>query len=365
MSSGPFDYGARVAAAQRAMEIRSLDVLLLSVGSDLPYLTGYRAMASERLTMLVVPREGEATLVVPELEAPRVEAEGRFGVRPWRETDDPVAVVADLVGSAVSAGIGDQTWSTFLLRLQQRLPALRFVSATPVMAELRVVKDAAELDRLRRAAAVVDRVADLLMDERFAGRTERDLSHRIRAMTVAEGSDTATFAIVASGPNGASPHHEPGDRIIEAGDGVVVDFGGTVDGYCSDTTRTFHVGPPSPEYAAAFAALGQAQEAGCAAVRPGVAAQDVDRVTRTVLVDAGYGDFFIHRTGHGIGLDGHEDPYLVQGNGTSLRPGMVFSVEPGIYVPGRFGMRIEDIVAATVDGHERLNRSDRSLRIVE
>jgi Xaa-Pro aminopeptidase len=360
-----FDYPARVAAAQALMADRDIDALLLSVGSDLPYLAGYTAMVNERLTMLVLPAAGQGILLVPELEAPRIVVNNTFAVRAWAETDDPVGIVAELMGGASTAAIGDQTWSRFLLRLQTLSAGTQFVQAGHLMAALRLVKEPGEIALLRAAAEAVDRVVPRLGALEFAGRTEIDLSREVRRMTVEEGSDFATFAIVASGPNAASPHHEPAGRVIAEGDSVVVDFGGTVGGYCSDTTRTFHVGEPTDEFVDAYSVLHQAQEAGVAAAAPGVPAQEVDRVTRSVIEQAGYGEFFIHRTGHGIGLDGHEDPYIVEGNTDLLRPGMAFSVEPGIYVPGRFGMRIEDIVVATDDGSARLNLSDRSLHMVQ
>jgi Xaa-Pro aminopeptidase len=245
------------------------------------------------------------------------------------------------------------------------MPGTVFVSARPFSEALRVVKSPDEIEHLRAAGAAVDRVVDRLAAMRFTGRCEQELATAVARMTVDEGSDAATFQIVASGPNSASPHHESGPRPIEQGDSVVVDFGGKVGGYCSDTTRTFHVGEPSAEYREVYSVVRAAQQAGVEAARPGVPAEDVDAAARKVIADAGYGAYFIHRLGHGIGLDVHEDPYLVAGNASPLEPGMTFSVEPGIYLPGRFGIRIEDIVACTPDGAERLNRSDHELRVVD
>jgi len=355
---------ARLAAARDRLRLDGIDVMLLSVGSDLPYLAGYRAMPFERLTMLIVPADGGAVLVVPELEAPRVDPGEAFEVLAWEETDDPVGMVAGLAGGPERVAIGDQTWATFVLGLQAALPAARFESAGPVMSALRVRKDAEELRALRSAAAAVDGIVDDLEGTLFGGKRERDLSREITELTLDSGHEAADFAIVASGPNGASPHHEPGDRVMGAGDAVVVDFGGRMAGYSSDTTRTFVVGEPEPEVWRAYDVLRAAQMAAVEAVAPGVTAADVDRTARDLITDAGYGDRFIHRTGHGIGLDTHEDPYIVAGNDTPVEAGMAFSVEPGIYLPGRWGMRIEDIVAVTSDGVERLNRSHRDLRIV-
>jgi Xaa-Pro aminopeptidase len=362
----------RIARARRRMEELGVDVLLLSVGADLPYFTGYTAMPLERLTMLVLPREGEATLVVPALEAPRVEERPEaFTTRPWAETEDPVAIVAGLARRSAAPGaapgraaIGDRTWATFLLGLQEALPGTAFLPASTVTAPLRAVKDAAEIDALRAAARVVDAVALAMRERPFAGRTEADISRELVDRMLEGGHERANFAIVASGPNAASPHHEPGARVVEPGDSVVCDFGGTMAGYCSDITRTFVVGQPAGELADLYEVLFRAQEEAVRTARVGVSCEAVDAAARTVIAAAGYGDYFIHRTGHGIGLEEHEDPYLVSGNATPLAPGHAFSVEPGIYLPGRCGARIEDIVVATEAGPERLNEAPRDLAVV-
>jgi Xaa-Pro aminopeptidase len=360
------DYAGRVDAARALMQREGIDALLLSVGADLPYFTGYEAMPLERLTMAVLPRDGDVVLLVPELEAPRVPACSEvFAIEPWGETDDPVARVAGHIGPAGVLAIGEQTWAMFLLALQEHLPDARFLPAAPLTRELRMRKSAAELAALAEAGAAADRVAIGLAGVPFSGRSERSLARAVESQVVAEGHDRPWDAIVASGPNAASPHHHAGGRTITRGDTVVVDFGGSVDGYYSDTTRTYVVGEPAAEVAEAYAVLRQAQQAAVATAGPGVPAQEVDRVARSVITAAGYGEYFIHRTGHGIGLEIHEHPYLVEGNGDVLEPGMTFSVEPGIYVPRRFGMRIEDIVAVAEDGAVRLNESPRDLVVVE
>ncbi len=352
-----------------------LDAALLSVGADLPWLTGYTAMPLERLTMLVLPRNSPATLVVPRLEAPRVEpVEDLFAVRPWEETDDPIAVVAALL-EASDAGaraprlaVSDRTWAAFVLRLQDALPGARWTPASTVTGPLRAVKDEAEVGALARAGAAADRVAAQLIggEIRLIGRTEADVSREIGDRLRAEGHQAVNFAIVASGPNSASPHHDAGDRVIRPGEAVVCDFGGTLDGYCSDITRTVFTGPPPGEYEEVYEVVRAAQAAGVAAARAGTAAEAVDATSRARIADAGYGEFFIHRTGHGIGREEHEDPYLVRGNRIALRPGHAFSVEPGIYLPGRFGVRIEDIVVVAGDGSPRpLNQADHALAVVE
>jgi len=369
----------RMERVRARMEAMGVDVVLLSLGADLPWLTGYRAMALERLTLLVVTRQDDAVLLVPELEAPRVpDPAGAFTVRSWSEAEDPFDLAAALVAAGGGAwpgatlAVSDRAWAGALLALQQRLPRSRWVASSAVVSPLRAVKDLAEIAVLRAAAQAADRVAAALQGGAIAlvGRREKDVSTEIGARLLAEGHDRVNFAIVGSGPNGASPHHEPGARRIGAGEVVVCDFGGELaidggPGYCSDITRTIVTGEPGPEVRDCYAVLLAAQQAGVVAARAGVTAEEVDAAARAVIVDAGFGERFIHRTGHGIGIEEHEDPYLVAGNETRLEVGHVFSVEPGIYLPGRFGMRLEDIVAVGADGPEALNTADHSLVVVE
>ncbi len=359
------EHAGRLARAQAVMKREGIDALCVSVGSDLPYLTGYRAMPLERVTMLIVPADGHPELVVPGLEAPRVEVrDDAFTVTGWAESDDPIGIIDGLLGDVGTVAFGDETWSRFLLELQAINTARSFVPASEFMAGLRMVKSPDEIAALRRAAKTVDGVVDEMAGVRFSGRTERDVSREIIDRTISAGHDTMEFWIVASGPNGASPHHEPGERVIEPGDAVVVDFGGHQDGYSSDTTRMFVVGEAPYGFDDAFTVLYEAQSAAVDAVRPGVTAASLDAVARDIISEAGYGDLFIHRLGHGIGMDTHEHPYLIEGNDQVIEAGMAFSIEPGIYNPGEWGMRIEDIVVATGDGVERLNTSDRAYRVV-
>ncbi|HEY8215742.1 MAG TPA: Xaa-Pro peptidase family protein, partial [Acidimicrobiia bacterium] len=342
-----------------------VDVLCCSVGPELPYLVGYQAMPLERLTMLVVPRDAAAVLVVPRLEAPRVEDDpDAFTLEAWEETDDPIARVATHVGAARVVAIGDQTWARFVLALQQALPGARFCSANDVVGPLRVLKDPDEVERLGRAANAVDEIAVRLRESRLVGRTEHDVAREIAGQILDAGHERVNFVIVASGPNGASPHHDPGPRVIKAGDVVLCDFGGTMQGYCSDITRMYVAGDPTTEVREAYDALTIAQETAVRAAIVGTPCEAVDAAARHVLVAAGLGERFVHRTGHGIGMDAHEDPYVVQGNATPLAPGHAFSIEPGVYVPGRFGLRLEDIVVATPDGPLRLNDAPRDLAVV-
>jgi Xaa-Pro aminopeptidase len=357
-------YLHRLDRVRGAMTDQGIDTLLLSVGHDLPYLTGYSAMPLERLTMLVVPRDGDATLVIPALEAPRVvEQPGVFELVPWTETQDPVAIVATLAARSRRIGVGDQMWARFLVELLTHLPAAEFRRAVDVVGPLRMAKDDEEIAALAAAGAAVDRIAGQLQrgEIPLVGRTEAEVSAHLGRRILEEGHQRVNFAIVAAGENAASPHHHPGSRVIGADEIVLCDFGGTMDGYCSDTTRCVVTGEVPPDVAEAYEVLHDAQRAAVAAGIVGTPCQDVDRVARDVIAGAGYGDYFIHRTGHGIGMEEHEDPYIVEGNHTPLAAGHAYSVEPGIYIPGRWGMRLEDIVVATDAGPRPLNTSDHAL----
>lgn len=355
------------------MAEQGIDLLLVSVGADLPWLTAYEAMPLERLTMLVLPRDGDATLVVPRLEAPRVQRRrDLFSLRPWEEAEDPVRIVADLAGSAATIAIGDRTWARFLVELQAALPRARWRKASEVTGPLRAVKEAAEVDALRSAALAADRVAAQLQGGEIplVGRSEADVSADLGRRLVDEGHRRVNFAIVAAGENAASPHHDAGSQVIAAGDVVLCDFGATMAdadgvGYCSDITRCVSIGEPLPEVADAYDVLHQAQQAAVASATAGTPCEEVDATARRIITEAGYGDRFIHRTGHGIGVEEHEDPYVVAGNTTPLRPGHAFSVEPGIYTPGSWGLRLEDIVVATDTGPDPLNQADHHLAVVD
>jgi Xaa-Pro aminopeptidase len=361
-------FAHRVGRVRGEMEAQGVDVLLLSVGPDLPYLTGYEAMPLERLTMLVLPRQGEATLVVPRLEAPRVvEQPDVFVIRAWNETDDPIDIVAGLVEGAAVAAIGDHTWARFLVDLLAALPATSFRRASTVVSPIRSRKDAAEIAALRAAGAAADRVARQLQSGEIpmVGRTEADVSADISRRLIAEGHQRVNFAIVGSGPNGASPHHSASPRVLERGDLVVCDFGGRMNGYCSDITRTVALGAAPAEAVEAYAVLREAQQTAVAAAVVGTPCEEVDAVARRIITAGGFGDRFIHRTGHGIGMEEHEDPYIVSGNHVALAPGHAFSVEPGIYTPRQWGMRLEDIVVATSEGPEPLNSVDHDLVVLD
>ncbi|WP_327091962.1 Xaa-Pro peptidase family protein [Nonomuraea sp. NBC_01738] len=360
---------SRLAAVQEATAKAGLDALLLTPGPDLRYVSGYEALPLERLTCLVVPASGESYMMVPRLELPVAQASpaSRLGLEfvAWDETDDPYEVVADRLGPVAKVGLADRMWAMASLRFRDAMPSAEQVLAGSVLRELRMRKSPAEVAALRQAGEAIDSVHRQVPDFLRAGRTEREVGRDIAEAILAAGHHTVDFVIVASGPNGASPHHELSDRVIQPGEPVVVDIGGQLhNGYCSDSTRNYCVGEPPAEYVRYFEVLRRAQEAACAAVRPGVSCESIDAAAREVITEGGYGEHFIHRTGHGIGIETHEEPYIVAGNTEAMEPGFAFSVEPGIYLAGRHGARIEDILVCTETGGERLNRTTRDLVIV-
>ncbi len=360
---------ARLTRLREVASAAGIASVVVTPGSDLRYLVGLGGSSFERLTALVVPTDPDAdpTLVVPRLElAGMIIPFDDLGitVRGWVDEDDPYALALSAIASGRVA-VSDMTPVLHALRLRDA-GAVDQVLAGPVLRELRMRKDADELGELRRVGAAIDRVHARVPDWLRAGRTEAEVAADITAAIVEEGHATAEFVIVGSGPNGSSPHHGVSDRVIERGDVVVVDIGGPLDsGYCSDSTRTYAVGSPSaPDVASSYAALQAAQRAAVDAVRPGVTCEQVDRAARAVLEEAGLAEHFIHRTGHGIGLDVHEEPYITRGNDLPLEPGMTFSIEPGVYLEGRWGARIEDIVAVTDDGVESFNTRPHDLLVL-
>ena len=367
------DLHGRLNRARDESARAGLDALVISPGPDLSYLTGYDAIALERLTALVLPTVGEACVIVPTLEAPAAKASpiGDLGlpILTWDETDDPYQLVAKSIGVSRSqrgpvVAVDNHMWAEKVLRLRHAMPEADQRLAGVVLNPMRMRKTSSEIESLRQAGAAIDRVHAQVSEFLRAGRTEREVGRDIADAIIQAGHTRVDFVIVASGPNGASPHAEVSDRKIDEGEPVVVDIGGTMpDGYCSDSTRNYCIGAPPPEYVAYFDVLQAAQEVAVNHVRPGVTCESVDEAGRAVLRAAGLGDHFIHRIGHGIGLETHEDPYLVAGNTALLEPGFAFSVEPGVYFGGRHGARIEDIVVCTETGVDSMNLRPHELVI--
>ncbi|GGV09255.1 dipeptidase [Kitasatospora herbaricolor] len=363
------DYRARMDRATGDATAAGLAGLVIAPGPDLEYLCGYRPTAiTERLTALVLTTGREPALVVPKLERPDAEkAPGVPGLRlvDWSDGEDPYASAVPLLDAGGRYGVSDAAWAMHLLGLQSALPRTGWTSLTAALPMLRAVKDTDELERLAAAGGAADAAYRRILEVEFAGRRESDVAADLSALLIHYGHSQVDFTVVGSGPNGADPHHEADDRVIRTGDTVVLDFGGLKDGYGSDTTRTVYVGTEVPaEVQEVHDVVRRAQQLAFEAVRPGVECQEIDRVARRVITEAGYGEYFIHRTGHGIGITTHEPPYMVEGERQRLVPGMCFSIEPGIYLPGRFGVRIEDIVTVTDRAGRRFNNTPHELQCV-
>lgn len=368
---GTEHFTARLSRLSSLVNNSGADVALITPGADLSYLIGHSVASHERLTCLIVPADGPAMLLLPTLEragwsGTSVEAMD-LPIHTWTDGVDPyAALIALLPGEPSLIAVGDYMPAFHALNLKTAAEGSELMLAGPLVAELRMRKDEPEIAALTAAGAAIDRVQKRIGEWLIAGRTENAIAADIAAAIVEEGHQRADFVIVGSGPNGASPHHGASDRVVEPGDAVVIDIGGpTAAGYYSDCTRTYQVaGDPDPEFAAVYEIVRQAQRAGVAAATVGATAESVDAASRSVIEKAGYGEFFITRTGHGIGLEVHEEPYMVAGNTRLLEVGMAFSVEPGIYLPGRFGIRIEDIVVATADGPALMNNCPTELTVL-
>ncbi|HVU14094.1 MAG TPA: Xaa-Pro peptidase family protein [Phototrophicaceae bacterium] len=368
MDTAAFDYQARCERVQERLRAANLDYLLVSPSSDLFYLIGLNRPQSERLTLLLIPREGRIRLVLPAFERALAEPLAKFfDLVTWEETESPTELVASVLpnqGSGLKLGTADKMFVHFQYKLQAALPDATFVSGGSVMNPVRMIKEPLELEYLTRAGAAADQTFLEFLKSPIIGISEIEAKARLYDLMVKCGHDAGGGGIIGVGENGASPHHHVSARKIAPGEGVVADFGGTVHGYWSDITRTFFVGQPPDEFRKVYDIVNQANQAAFEAVKPGVTAESIDQVARGLISKAGYGDAFLHRTGHGLGFDIHETPYIVGGDKTVLEAGMVFSIEPGIYLRGKFGVRIEDIVTVTANGARRFNQSTHELQIV-
>lgn len=356
----------RVLRVQRALEPTACDVLALVPGPNLTYASGVPVHRSERLTLFVIPREGDPIALAPALEA-NVFRDAGIRCYAWRDEDGPKPALARLVEehrfAQATWGIESNT-ATYgeVQTIRAAAPDVTVIPADEVLARLRMVKDERELQALRRAAALTIEALRAGIQAVRAGTRERDVAAVIQVALLRGESEGPSFApLVAGGPNSANPHAHSGDRVFRAGDMVIIDCGATADGYQGDITRCVTLAPIDDELRRIYDVAREAAAAGRAAVQPGIPAEQVDRATRQVIDDAGYGDYFTHRTGHGIGLEIHEPPYIVAGNRQLLEPGMVFSVEPGIYLPTVGGVRVEDVVVVTEAGCEVLTAFPREL----
>jgi Xaa-Pro aminopeptidase len=358
----------RLEQTRNELDRQDVDFLLVGPSTDLVYLVDFGVRQSERLTILVVARDGPVRLVMPSFELPRIEGL-RVSVEPapWADGSDPVDTLATLLpdnGSGTKVAIGPQLFSHFAFAIKRKIPNATYLDGSSLLEPVRMRKSSWEIDQLRAASHAADATFEELITDDLRGKTEADVLARIHSLLIEHGHELVGRGIVGVNGNGASPHHKAGDTLITEGSAVVVDFGGALNNYRSDITRTFCVGEPPPEFTEVYEVVDQANQRAFDFVKPGVRAEDVDNVARSYIEQAGYGDAFLHRLGHGIGLDGHEPPYLVRGSDTHLEEGFAFSVEPGVYLKGRFGVRIEDIAIVTATGAERLNESTHKLQIV-
>ena len=355
----------RVTRAADLLREQEIDLLVVGQSADFRYLTGHKIGLTERLTALVLPAKGRPTIIVPRLSEPiLVGVHAHADVRPWADGTNPVDSVVEVIEASGSrrVAIGEELWSSYVLELIARLPRVEFVPGNQIMRTLRVAKTQDEVEKLAEASRIHDVVyEEFVAGNRLIGRTELDIQGQIRTLMAHHGLTEILWIDIGGGPNGASPLHPGGNRAVNRGEPVVIDFAGSWEGYFGDTCRTPVAGEPTDEFVRAYETVKKAVDAAFDAVHPGVACEDLDRTARTVVEDAGFGEHFLHRLGHGIGLSFHEHPYLVTGNRELLVPGMAFSIEPGIYVRDAWGVRIEDIVAVTADGGRRLNNSTREL----
>jgi Xaa-Pro aminopeptidase len=355
----------RVARATNLLREQEIDLLVVGQSADFRYLTGHKIGLTERLTALLLPASGRPSVIVPRLSEPILGGvHAHADVRPWADGSNPVDYVVEAIeaSGARRVAIAEELWSSYVLELTKRLPLVAFVPGNPIMRALRVAKTQDEVEKLAEASRIHDVVyEEFVAGDRLIGRTELDVQNQIRTLMAHHGLTEILWIDIGGGPNGASPLHPGGARVIQRGEPVVIDFAGSWEGYFGDTCRTPVAGEPSAEFTRAYATVKVAVDAAFEAVRPGVACEDLDRTARAVIESAGFGQYFLHRLGHGIGLSFHEHPYLVAGNRELLVPGMAFSIEPGIYVADSWGVRIEDIVAVTENGGRRLNNSTREL----
>jgi len=350
---------------QKEMAEQGLDLAIITPGPNLRYLTDFRAHALERITALVLSVH-DSWIVVPQLEFNAAkEFFTDLEVVSWGELDNPYDLIFSLSEKNNRILLDQNMKYLHVEKFQNSQPSAKFQNLTQIIQPLRAIKSPTELDELRKVSGSINAVHQKLATMKFQGKTERELAREIQELILEE-HEKVDFVIVASGPNSANPHHQPTDRIMDINDVVIVDIGGTSGaGYCSDCTRTYHVGDRvDKEFLFSYQALKQAQQLGVEAVNVGVFAEEMDRVVRDELVKYDLAKWFIHRLGHGIGVETHEDPYLVSGNTYSLRVGNAFSIEPGFYIPNRWGARIEDIVAISDTGVVNFNDIDHELRIV-
>jgi Xaa-Pro aminopeptidase len=362
------DYAARVRAARRRLTEEHVDLLALSPDDDMRYLLGFTPHPDERPCYLLVDAGG-AAFVVPSLNAAEVTRRVTLPSFAYTDADGPARALAEAAKalggrSPRRLAVSDTMRADFVLTLQRAYPDAQLVLGSVILAPLRMRKSPEELEVIKRSGRQADQAVRDAWTACRVGASEQEIAEVARASFKRSGADDVLFTLVASGPNGAFPHHHASNRTLRPGDSVTMDFGGRSEGYASDITRTAFIGTPPPKYLEVHRTVEAAVVAGMAAARPSSPLRDVDLAARGVIERAGYGEYFVHRVGHGLGLTGHELPSVTHLNTDPIEEGMVFSVEPGIYLPGEFGVRLEEIVCIGPDGARRVSELPRELRVI-
>jgi Xaa-Pro aminopeptidase len=363
-------YEDRIEKVRELMGDLGFRLIVLFPSSNMRYLSGFYDDPGERMLFFIVPVNRQPLFIAPELYAAHIHQQTPFkDIRVWRDSEDPSDLLArtlkELGLEDADVLIDDQMWATFVITLREAMKGGEFSRASRVMKSLRMKKSAQEIECLAKAGSIADSAFERVVKMPITGMTELRLAKALEDAMLEEGAEKMAFELlVASGPNSSLPHHRAGSRMIEPKDVVVLDYGCRVGGYCSDMTRTIVCKEASRKVREIYEIVKNAQQKAVQMVKPGISARDVDRAARGEINEAGYGEYFIHRTGHGIGLDVHEEPYIAEGYEALLEEGMAFSVEPGIYIPGEFGIRVEDIVVATSSGAKRMNNASRELQVV-
>ncbi len=362
-------YQSRLAKARENMQKAGAEALVLSPSRDLFYFTGYDGVQTDRAVFWVLCPDRSA-MILPSIEGRAFAQELRGEVECifWQDGEDPCRIAAsylEAVPGKKRIAVGGRMWCSLFLALQSLLKGCEFFPADGISAGLRATKDESEIEAVRKANQMAERALKQLVNEGFCGKTELALAQRLSALCREEGLGVPSDGLVASGPNGAFPHHKASGRVIRKGDAVLIDFGGSCEGYLSDISRTFAVGSADPLLKEVYALVLRANLAAKQAARPGASGESVDSAGRDVIQAGGYGEYFTHRLGHGLGLDGHEAPCFAQGDKGLLEPGNIVTDEPGIYLPGKFGVRIEDDLLITENGCVSLTSFPRELTIVD
>ncbi|MTI47388.1 M24 family metallopeptidase [Sporosalibacterium faouarense] len=363
-------YKFRLDYVREKMKKEDIDGIVLFPSSNLYYMTGFKTFPEGRLLLAVLPVEGEPFFVAPKLYESQIKKDSYYQeMILWKDEENPYEVLKNTMEEKgidkSKLAVDDTMWAEQLLHMAEVLPEQEFVPLGNMLNGLRLIKSQEEIEKIQKSSDIVDGVIEELKKYIKPGMTEIEVAAFMEFEMRKRGSEGPSFdTIVGSGINGALPHYNAGQKKIESGEFVVLDFGATYEGYCSDTTRTLAVGEPSEKMKEVYNIVKEAQELGVKTARPGIKAKEVDKAVRNYIEEKGYGEYFTHRTGHGLGLQVHEDPYISGVSEIVLETGMVFSIEPGIYLEGEFGVRIEDIVVVTEDGCERFNKTSKELTII-